>query len=234
MLFSTCTPAVPTGSPQNLAAAAVSSTSISFTWEAPSFDLQNGIIRSYHINVTELETGQMMSYVTPGIDTLLILNFLHPFYRYNYSIAANTTALGPAAYTIIQTQSEGIVLHLSLSLSLFLSFSSHCHIFSTAPSSAPRSVTVVAVDSTSVRVSWQPPPFENRNGIISGYHVRVLGLNSQPDNTVLPPVNATMLLVEDLHPFYAYRFSVAAETVAIGPFSTAVTQKLPEGSKSAN
>ena len=126
------TPAVPTGSPRNLAAAAVSSTSISFTWEAPSFDLQNGIIRSYHINVTELETGQMRSYVTPGIDTLLILNFLHPFYRYNYSIAANTIALGPAAYTIIQTQSEGIVLRLSLSLSLSLSFflSHHTAIYS--------------------------------------------------------------------------------------------------------
>ena len=89
------------------------------------------------------------------------------------------------------------------------------------------------MDSTSARVSWQPPPFEDRNGIISGYHVRVIGLNT-PNNDVLPPVNATMLLVEGLHPFYAYRFSVAAVTVAIGPFSTAVTQKLPEGSKSAD
>ena len=110
-------PAVPTGAPRNLAAAAVSSTSISFTWEAPSFELQNGIIRSYHINVTELETGEMRSYVTPGIDTLLILNSLHPFYRYNYSIGANTTALGPIAYTVIQTQQEGM-LSFSLSLSL--------------------------------------------------------------------------------------------------------------------
>ena len=127
------------------------------------------------------------------------------------------------------------VCSLSLCLSLSLSLSL-CHItiilLAIAPSSVPRSVTVVAVNSTSARVSWQPPPFEDRNGIITGYHIRVLGLNT-PDNIALPPVNATMLLVEDLHPFYAYRFSVAAETVAIGPYSTAVTQKLPEGSKSA-
>ena len=220
-------PAVPTGAPRNLAAAAVSSTSISFTWEAPSFELQNGIIRSYHINVTELETGQMWSYVTPGIDTLLILNSLHPFYQYNCSIAANTIALGPTAYTVIQTQSEG-TLSLSLSPSPIIS---SMYYYPTAPSSVPQSVLVEAVNSTSAQVSWQPPPFEDSNGIISGYHVRVLGLNSD-DNNVLPLVNATTLVVVGLHPFYAYRFSVAAMTVAIGPFSAAVTQKLPEGSKS--
>ena len=121
-----------------------------------------------------------------------------------------------------------------ISPTFFFHFQTHKYlIISTAPSSVPQSVTVEAVDSTSARVSWQPPPFEDRNGIISGYLVRVLGLNT-PDNDVLPLVNATMLLVEGLHPFYAYRFSVAAETVATGPFSTAVTQKLPEGSKSAD
>ena len=86
------------------------------------------------------------------------------------------------------------------------------------------------MNSTSVQVSWQPLPPEERNGIITGYNVRVLGLNTE-DNYVLPLVNNTWLVVGDLHPFYAYRFSVAAQTVSLGPFSTAVTQKLPEGSK---
>ena len=58
--------------------------------------------------MTEVETGRLRSFVVPGLDTLLILNSLHPFYQYNYSIAANTTALGPAAYTVIQTLQEGI------------------------------------------------------------------------------------------------------------------------------
>ena len=87
-----------------------------------------------------------------------------------------------------------------------------------------------AVSSESVQVSWQPPPLEDRNGLISGYLVRVLGINTR-DNYLLPLVNDSSVVVESLHPFYAYRFSVAAQTVAIGPFSAAVTQKLPEGGK---
>ena len=101
---------VPTGAPRNSATAAVSPTTISFTWQPPSFELQNGVIRSYHINVTELETGRAWSFVTPGTETLLILNSLHPYYRYSFSIAANTTALGPAAYTVIQTLPDGIMI----------------------------------------------------------------------------------------------------------------------------
>ena len=100
----------------------------------------------------------------------------------------------------------------------------------TAPSSVPGNIRVDIVSTVSVQVSWQPPPLEEQNGIITGYHIRVLGLNTD-DNYVLPLVNDTSLVVESLHPFYAYRFSVAAQTVAIGPFSAAVTQKLPEGSK---
>ena len=87
-----------------------------------------------------------------------------------------------------------------------------------------------AVSSESVQVSWQPPPLEDRNGLISGYLVRVLGINTR-DNYLLPLVNDSSVVVDSLHPFYAYRFSVAAQTVAIGPFSAAVTQKLPEGGK---
>lgn len=107
----------------------------------------------------------------------------------------------------------------------------HAPLLYIAPSSVPENIMVQAVNSMSVQVSWQPPPFEQRNGLIAGYHVRVLGLNTV-DNYLLPLVNDTMLVVVDLHPFYAYRFSVAAQTVAIGPFSTAVTQKLPEGCES--
>lgn len=78
-----------------------------------------------------------------------------------------------------------------------------------------------------MQVSWKPPPPEHWNGIITGYVVRVIGLNSE-DSFELPVVNDTRIVIEDLHPFYAYRFSVAAETVDLGPFST-VTLKLPEG-----
>lgn len=102
-----------------------------------------------------------------------------------------------------------------------------CH--NTEPSDAPQSVAVGVVNATSVQISWQSPPPEHRNGIIAGYAVRMVGLHSG-DNIDFPLTNGTEMVVEGLHPFYAYRFSVAAFTVGLGPFSNAVTQKLPESS----
>ena len=102
--------------------------------------------------------------------------------------------------------------------------------YHTEPSDAPQSVAVRVLNHTSVLISWQPPLPEHRNGIIMGYAVRMIGLNSA-DNIEFPLTNDTEIVVEDLQPFYAYRFSVAAFTIGLGPFSTAITQKLPELSK---
>ena len=95
------------------------------------------------------------------------------------------------------------------------------------PSDAPQSIAVRVLNPTSVLISWQPPLPEHRNGIIVGYAVQMIGLNSD-DNMDFPLTNDTEMIIEELHPFYAYRFSIAAVTVGLGPFSTAVTQKLPE------
>ena len=78
-------------------------------------------------------------------------------------------------------------------------------------------------------VSWQPPPPEHRNGLITGYIVRVAKQNTE-DGIYLPLTNDTEMVVNNLHPFYIYRYSVAAYTVAIGPFSAPMAQKLPESS----
>lgn len=45
------------------------------------------------------------------------------------------------------------------------------------PSAPPQAVTVSAVtlsNSSSISVSWQPPPAEMQNGIIQEYRVRAL------------------------------------------------------------
>ena len=101
-----------------------------------------------------------------------------------------------------------------------------CHI-TIDPSDAPQSVVVRALNPMSVLVSWQPPLPEHRNGIIVGYAVRMIGLHSD-NNIDFPLTNETEMVVEGLHPFYTYTFSVAAFTVGLGPFSNAVSQVLPE------
>ena len=99
----------------------------------------------------------------------------------------------------------------------------------TEPSDAPQSVAVRVLNPMSVLVSWQPPLPEHRNGIIVGYAVQMVGLHSE-DNMEFPLTNETEMVVEGIHPFYACKFSVAAFTVGLRPFSIAVTQKLPESS----
>ena len=43
--------------------------------------------------------------------------------------------------------------------------------FSQAPSAAPVNVTGMNTSSTSLRISWLPPPVEDQNGIIIAYNV---------------------------------------------------------------
>ena len=90
---------VPTGAPQSLGAVAVSSSSIRITWIPPLEDQQNGVIRSYSINVTEIQTGTIKKFEAYGDESIKIVNQLHPYYLYECAVAANTVGLGPAAFT---------------------------------------------------------------------------------------------------------------------------------------
>ncbi|XP_066564137.1 roundabout homolog 3 isoform X2 [Amia ocellicauda] len=86
-----------------------------------------------------------------------------------------------------------------------------------APSAPPRAVTVVTVklsNSTSISVSWEPPPAEMQNGIIQEYKIWCLGndtlyhINKTVDGTVLSTA------VRGLLPGILYQVEVAAVTSA--------------------
>uniref|UniRef100_A0A8D2IME7 Roundabout guidance receptor 3 n=1 Tax=Varanus komodoensis TaxID=61221 RepID=A0A8D2IME7_VARKO len=95
-----------------------------------------------------------------------------------------------------------------------------------APSAPPQAVTVVTVgarNSTSISVSWEPPPPGEQNGIIQDYRVWCLGNESRYhiNKTVDGTVHSTVLL--GLVPGMVYRTEVAAATSAgIGVRSTPV------------
>ncbi|KFV71469.1 Roundabout 2, partial [Dryobates pubescens] len=82
-----------------------------------------------------------------------------------------------------------------------------------APSAPPRAVSV-AGNGTSVRISWQPPPPAEQNGVIRDYRIWCLGnesrfhINQSVEGTVL----ATVL--RGLVPGVPYRAEVAAATGA--------------------
>ena len=87
----------------------------------------------------------------------------------------------------------------------------------TAPSSPPTSLNVTVVDSRTVYISWNPPPADQINGVLTGYTVNVSVTDTQ--NQAEYHSSTTELTLSGLHPFYTYTFIVSAVTVAPGPFS---------------
>lgn len=101
----------------------------------------------------------------------------------------------------------------------------------TAPTAAPLHLEDTRVGTHSMTLSWDPPPFENRNGRIRAYHVQLREIETGSDSQYT--INATEITVINLHPFYTYNCSVAAETVAIGPYSETLSIQLNEHSMSS-
>ena len=84
--------------------------------------------------------------------------------------------------------------------------------------------------SHSISFTWDAPPNESQNGIISQYVLRIL--EDDTSTTTLYYSNTTSTTVFGLHPYYIYKCSVAAETVDIGPYTAVITLQLDEDSKS--
>ena len=90
-------------------------------------------------------------------------------------------------------------------------------------------VQVVATYSRTVEFVWTPPPIQQQNGTIRRYIVNLTSVSGGRE--LITYSQATSTLVHDLHPFRNYTCSVSAETVAPGPFSSAVLFQTPEDGK---
>ena len=78
-------------------------------------------------------------------------------------------------------------------------------------------------------LTWQPPQFELQNGLIRQYHIAVTHNRTGLMYTVIS--NTTEYLLQNLFPFHTYIFTVAAETVGIGPYSPELAVTLLEDGK---
>ena len=221
-----CKSTAPTGVPQSLEAVAVSSSSILITWNPPVEEEQNGIIRMYYINVTELPTGNVRELMAHGDERIKVVNNLHPYYVYECAVAAYTIGLGPAALTQVLTDPAGI--H-SCSKSTCLKNNVTQSFLCAVPTEVPQNVVAVAVNATHVIISWDPPPPEHQNGLIGLYHISITEADT---NTQLVHTSVQLsTLVGPIHPYYTYKFSVAAETVEIGPYTSQLSLKMPQAGK---
>ncbi len=100
----------------------------------------------------------------------------------------------------------------------------------TAPIAAPELLSVSISTSTSLTLTWNPPPFGDTNGVIQYYTVRLTELDT---NTAFPPrnVNSGQTSFINLHPYYVYQCTVAAFTVGEGPYTLPITIQLAQEGK---
>ncbi|XP_066507846.1 roundabout homolog 2-like isoform X5 [Hoplias malabaricus] len=86
-----------------------------------------------------------------------------------------------------------------------------------APSAPPQQVTVLTVgnqNSTSISISWDPPPTDHQNGIIQEYKIWCLGNESRFHVNKTVDAAIRSVVVGGLHAGLQYRVEVAAGTSA--------------------
>ncbi|XP_039711043.1 roundabout homolog 2 isoform X3 [Pteropus medius] len=86
-----------------------------------------------------------------------------------------------------------------------------------APSAPPQSVTVLTVgshNSTSISVSWDPPPPDHQNGIIQEYKIWCLGNETRFHINKTVDAAIRSVIISGLFPGVQYRVEVAATTSA--------------------
>ncbi|NWU83447.1 SDK2 protein, partial [Onychorhynchus coronatus] len=190
--------AVPTGAPQNVAVQAATATQLDVTWEPPPVESQNGDIQGYKIHFWEAqrqnESARVKTLFLP--ETGVKLKNLTGYTSYWVSVAAfNAAGDGPRSPPVkAQTQQ--------------------------AAPSAPGSIRFSELTTTSVNVSWEPPPLPN--GVLEGY--RLVYEPCTPVDGVSKIVTVDVkgnsplwMKVKDLAEGVTYRFRIRAKTFAYGP-----------------
>ena len=97
---------VPRTPPQNVSGTVVNSSTIVLNWNPPPIDDQNGIVRYYVVNVTEVQTAYVLEFTANT--TGLSITSLHPAYTYEIAVSAATIGPGPFSPALtLQTAEAG-------------------------------------------------------------------------------------------------------------------------------
>ena len=110
--------------------------------------------------------------------------------------------------------------------------SSHC--FSSVPSGPPANFNATAITSTSIIASWELPPADDRNGIITGFKLFYKKKDSLGSQTIEPINNGSIRnkVVTGLDEYTEYEFQVLAYTsVGDGPKSSKKYERTNEDGK---
>ena len=96
---------VPSSPPVRLSVIPLTPQDLLVSWQAPPRELQNGLIRSYTIQLLTVATGILTLRNSSSLN--VTIKSLHPHYEYEISVAASTVGLGPYSteITVIMPES---------------------------------------------------------------------------------------------------------------------------------
>ena len=103
----------------------------------------------------------------------------------------------------------------------------------TVPSGSPQAFNAFATSPSSAVLTWQPPPFDQQNGVILSYVIDMIVVETG-DNFLLFS-NSTALTITNLKPFRTYICFIAAQTsVGTGPYGNPFVFYTPDDGKEFN
>ncbi|XP_026317870.1 Down syndrome cell adhesion molecule-like protein Dscam2 isoform X2 [Hyposmocoma kahamanoa] len=168
------------------------------SWRPPPREAWHGELLGYSVTCTEFGPGGIPVHnssrtltVNGWSATELSLSALRKFTRYEVRVRAfNGVAAGPASTPVSATTLEGV------------------------PESHPTRVTCSALSSSSMKVTWNPPPLGQHGGIIQGYKVIYTPLTSDHDVGEIKRVTTTDTYLHALRKYTNYSIQVLAFTNA--------------------
>ena len=118
----------------------------------------------------------------------------------------------------------------------------HKYAHTTAPSGTPKWLTVSCSCPTSVQLSWETVPEDQRNGIITGYNIQVEGSDTTRNIRTAATASDQRLRflihspsnserVSNLWPSTEYSFSVSAKTEAGSGPAISVSFVMPQAAE---
>uniref|UniRef100_A0A336M1C8 CSON009678 protein n=1 Tax=Culicoides sonorensis TaxID=179676 RepID=A0A336M1C8_CULSO len=189
----------PAGPPLNINARPISSTEIQVTWLPPLAELRHGDIQGYNVGFKAITSGQtnynFTSTAGDGEDGTgeLILTGLLKYTRYTIVAQAfNQIGPGPLSEPVTAQTMEDV------------------------PSKSPEDIRCTALSSTSLQVSWQPPPAKDTNGLLQGYKVSFESMADEKafenDEMETRTTNTLTYMINNLKKHTNYSVQVLANT----------------------
>ena len=97
------------------------------------------------------------------------------------------------------------------------------------PTAPPQNVSYGGRTNVSITLTWNPPPFNHQNGQIQSYSIIVTYPLSGLQKLLSTNSSYTNFTIGGLQPYSNYFFSIAAETISLGPYSDTVNISTVEG-----